>query len=197
MGGSVTATTKERLLKGARLLGEAWRAGERCSEKWRLFPVDADPAYAAGCACGEGRTRFCKAKVQWLGLAKQDSRDFVEDPYGLALAMTASEWDATGLLLKVEFPGVGVVAVGTKGAIPMTELAKVSPETLASFLAIFKAFPGSKVEEAVYVGVPVEPDDQFAPEKTEAAQPASEAQAPPPPVVEPVVEESVEEGTVQ
>lgn len=158
--------TRDRMLKGARLIGDFWRAGDRCAEGWRTFEVDADPAYAAGCACGERSTRFCKAKRQWLVLAKQGGRDLSPDPFGLALAMTASEWDATGLTMRVEFPEVGTVAVGAKGSIPMKELAKLTTETLPPILLLFKNFPGSQVSETVYAGTSAKPEEPF-PEKEE------------------------------
>jgi len=159
----MTTTAKERLLKGAKVLGDFWRAGARCTEEWSSFGASLDPSYGLGCVC-EAKSKFCKAKAQWVGLAKDDGRVSAEGPFDVALMMTAEEWDRTGLTLKVEIPDVGVVGVGgPKGVIPMKQMEKVSlaPATMASILKIFKVFPGSNVEESSFSGAPVKSEEQF------------------------------------
>jgi hypothetical protein len=160
----MTTTAKERLLKGAKVLGDFWQAGERCTEEWSSFGASLDPSYGLGCVC-EAKSKFCKAKAQWVSMAKDDGRGAAEGPFDVALMMTAEEWDRTGLTLKVEIPDVGVVGVGgPKGVIPMKQMKIVSlaPATMASILKIFKVFPGSNVEESSFAGVPVKTEEQFA-----------------------------------
>jgi hypothetical protein len=132
-----------RLLKGCRVLGEFWRSKERCAEGWK----------AVECSC-ETKTKFCKAKAQWVDLALKDGRMVEEGEFGLAVMMKASEWDATGLVMTVEIDGVGPIKIGAKGNINMTELGKVTPETLPSILKIFKFFPDSQITESLVAAAP-------------------------------------------
>jgi len=130
---------QQRLANGARVLGKMWLDGERCPKGWKSTECECTP-----------KSRFCKAKAQWIDLALQDGRMIEEGDYGLPLMMTASEWDNSGLTLKIEIPEVGVVGVGPKGSISMMELEKITPETMPSILKIFKFFPGAKVTDEVF-----------------------------------------------
>lgn len=132
-----------RLLKGCRVLGEFWRSGERCPEGWK----------AVECSC-ENKTKFCKAKAQWVDLALKDGRMVEEGDYGLVMMMKASEWDSTGLVMTVDISDVGPIKIGHKGNISMTELGKVTPETLPSILKIFKFFPDSQITESLVAAAP-------------------------------------------
>lgn len=132
-----------RLLKGCRVLGEFWRSGERCPEGWK----------AVECSC-EKKSKFCKAKAQWIDLALKDGRMIEEGEYGLIMMMKASEWDATGLVMTVDISDVGPIKIGAKGNISMTELGKVTPETLPSILKIFKFFPDSQITESLVAAAP-------------------------------------------
>jgi hypothetical protein len=130
-------TLEERLMKGARIIGELWRLKERCPKGFA--PEE--------CAC-EKKTRFCKAKAQWLGLAFADARESVEGEYDLALMMKGLEWDATGLTLKWDLEGVGLIHVGSKGNLKMADLLALmeNPESARSVLGLMKSFPGSQVQ---------------------------------------------------
>jgi hypothetical protein len=138
----------DRLINGARILGTAWRSGDRCEKGWSLESADADGEEWI-CACPK-RTRFCKAKVQWLTLAIRDGR--IPEPGSMALAvlMNAAEWDVTGVAMTMDLGAAGSVKVGTgpKAAISRTRLERLSkeaPETLAAVLKVTKIFPGTTV----------------------------------------------------
>jgi hypothetical protein len=139
----VNSEIPARLLLGAEKLGEFWRAGDRCPLGWQAVECECKP-----------ETRFCRAKKLWISLALQIGRMIEEGDYGLVLMMRASEWDKTGLVLKMEIPDVGVIGVGKKGAIAMSELGKITPETLPSILKVFKFFPGAQVAGEVFVSPP-------------------------------------------
>lgn len=129
----------ERLKNGAKIMGGLWKdPAQRCPAGWSLEI----------CAC-EPRTKFCQARLHWLTKAVEAGRDLEEGPYGVALAMTASEWDATGLTMKVEHPGIGMLLVGSSQAsvTGMVDMGRMmdAPEVLASTLRVLKAFPKSKV----------------------------------------------------
>jgi hypothetical protein len=132
-----TKTVEERLMKGARIIGELWRLKERCPKGFA----------AEECVC-EKKTRFCKAKSQWLDLALIDAREPIEGEYDLALMMKGLEWDATGLTLKWDLEGVGLINVGTKGNLKMADLIALmeNPESARSVLGLMKSFPGSQVQ---------------------------------------------------
>lgn len=169
--------SKARLLKGSRVLGQFWLAGDRCQEGWSVHgikpPEGVEVPKAPECVC-EKKSRFCKAKVQWINLAIEEGRGLLDDPYGIPLMMMASDWDATGLTLKIDLPEIGMVGIGPNGITSMTELAKISqaPESLHSMMNIWKMFPGSRVEEAVFVGAP-EPEDTFEKKEEPKEDPSS------------------------
>jgi hypothetical protein len=130
----------ERLKKGAAFLGQLWKdPTQRCIAGWTLD----------SCTC-EFPTKFCKARMQWISLAIEQGRDLEEDPHGLALAMTATEWDATGLTMKVQHPQIGEFKLGSSldsvtGMVPVAQMMHDS-EVLASTLRVMRAFPKSKYE---------------------------------------------------
>jgi len=145
---------EERLRKGASILGDCWRAGDRCAFGWsiRMTPMldDEDSEKAVerwACQC-ETKTKFCKTKAFWLKLALQELRLPDEGPYGVALAMTAAEWDLTGLMMRVEIPEVGPVTIGPKGMTTMAGLLDVSrhPGLLKTMYPFWKTIPGAKFE---------------------------------------------------
>lgn len=129
--------SRERLLKGAGVLGGWWRAeAERCSDGWSV-------------ACSDAREKkFCIAKRQWILLAIEEGREIYDEEYGLALSMTASEWDGTGLTMKFEADGI-VHRVGKAGTASMENLLglmKIS-EVVPSMLKVMANFPGSRIEK--------------------------------------------------
>jgi hypothetical protein len=133
----------ERVLNGAKLLGQLWRAGERCASGWSL-------GKEAGCSCGEAGTKFCKARELWVSLAVIDGRDPLEGEFALALMMKASEWDATGLVMTAEPSQIGLVTIGPKPAseVTMLELASLarSPDSAGGILKLMRKFPGSVMD---------------------------------------------------
>lgn len=132
-----------RLKRGAQVLGALWRSKQRCLTGWG---VHGDEAKLIVCEC-EKPGRFCVGKKQWVELALFD-RDLVFGEYGLALMMTASEWDETGCVMKLDVEGAGEVKVGKSGQMKMADLAAISsdPESGKKVLGLLRAFPGSKVQ---------------------------------------------------
>jgi hypothetical protein len=131
-----------RLKHGAQVLGALWRSKQRCVSGWGIHG-DADALVLCGC---EKPSRFCVGKKQWIMLALCD-RDLVFGDYGLALSMTASEWDKTGCVMKVDVEGE-VLRVGESGQMKMADLAAIAsdPESGGMVLGLLKAFPGSKIQ---------------------------------------------------
>jgi hypothetical protein len=145
-----TTPVADRLKRGAAMLGELWRKGIRCSEEWSVLCPDADPTLIAECFC-ETKTTFCHAKIQWLKLAMDSGREIVDGEFGLILAMNGSEWDASGLTVKFDIPGVGIHGIGPAGVMGRQDILKLceAPDTLGSILNMMKSFPGMKVEEII------------------------------------------------
>lgn len=144
---------EQRMRKGAAMLGELWRAGDRCARGWDLqvaaIPEEANAEEAVAswaCQCPV-RNRFCKAKIHWLKLALTELREPIDGAYGLSSMMNAAEWDLTGLTRKMEFPGVGVITIGSNGVMSAADLDKLreAPETLDSVVKLLKAFPKAKI----------------------------------------------------
>lgn len=129
------------------MLGKLWRErGEKgaCAQAWDI---------GASCACpkGEKPSPFCRARTRWIELAVEAGREIVEGEWGLVYSMTASEWDATGLTLKVDIPEAGgLVSVGSKESISMADLAYLAmsgkKEGLRDVLAIQRVFPDARIE---------------------------------------------------
>src|ERR1043166_5982001 len=151
------AAIEERLRKGAAILGECWRAGDRCALGWgiKMGPIaedeDSDKAVERwACQC-ETKTKVCKMKGHWIKLALHDLRLPDEGPFGIPLAMTAAEWDLTGLTMKVEIPDVGPLTIGPKAMTTMTGLLDVSrnPAILKTMYPFWKTMPGAKFEGVI------------------------------------------------
>lgn len=128
----------QRLLNGARVLGKLWKAGERCANDWAGLCTDA----------ADSRKRFCRAKLQWLTLAVGDpERDLsgVEEEYGLILVMKASEFDATGLTMKLD----SGILIGPTGGLSAADAGKLGedPSSLQSILKILQTFPKARVTQ--------------------------------------------------
>lgn len=141
----------ERLLAGAKMLGNLWRRGKRCARAWAIGDADilatVTPLVFAGCAC-EPRTDFCKARWLWITLAVQAEQELADGDHGLALSMSSSQWDATGLTITLPVEGGANVAVGPKGSMSMKhfrELAK-DPKAAQSIFSLLKVFPKARVE---------------------------------------------------
>jgi hypothetical protein len=137
----------ERLKNGAKILGQLWKdLDQRCPMAWSLD----------NCTC-QPLKKFCQGRLKWLTLAVEAGRELQEDQYGIVLTMTASEWDATGLTLKLDHPGVGMILVGSgsDSVTGMVDMAKMmdAPEVLESTLRVMKAFPRSKVDSIEDVSV--------------------------------------------
>lgn len=129
---------KERLMKGAEILGYYWRKPEeRCVVGWSLE-----------CAC-EPRKKFCQAKMQWLTLAIEAGQELVEEPDGLVQSMKAEQWDATKLPYKFSNDTHGEFLIGTtpECVMSMTDLHKLraAPEVLDSIIKVMRIFPKSLV----------------------------------------------------
>lgn len=140
-------TTSERLKNGAALLGRLWRLPEqRCTAGWSLD----------NCTC-QPKKKFCEARELWieLALSEPEGHDFEEGLFGLGIAMRASEWDLTGLQMKIQHsdPAIGLMVIGSSPECVsgMSYIAMVmdAPEGLASTLRVLKTFPRSKVHGIV------------------------------------------------
>jgi hypothetical protein len=156
----------ERLKKGAIFLSQLWKVPEqRCTAGWSLDVCTCVPL-----------KKFCNARLLWITLAVEECRDLEEGPFGLAAAMTAREWDATGLTMKIEHSEVGVISIGASQdcVTGMVDMGKMmdAPMVLASTLRVLRAFPKSRVEGlegevaapvVIDVVIPVEanPDEAF------------------------------------
>lgn len=157
----------ERLRRGAALLGKLWKIPEqRCAAGWSLDD----------CTCVPTK-KFCQARNLWIELAlmEPEGHDFEEAPCGLGIAMRASEWDSTGLTMKINHSEVGVISIGSpqECVTGMVDMGKMmdAPMVLASTLRVLRAFPKSKVEGLsdalaslpLAIALPVEanPDEAF------------------------------------
>lgn len=156
----------ERLKKGAAMLGQLWKTAEhRCPSGWSLIECECVPL-----------RKFCVARNLWTILGIETARDLEDGPFGLALAMTASEWDSTGLTMKINHPEIGIISIGSAPdcVTGMTDMVKMmdAPEVLASTLRVLRAFPKSRVEglleqvvAPIAIEIPVEveanPDEAF------------------------------------
>jgi len=147
--------TSERLLEGAKAIGNYYRAGARCATMgWQIKLVEGaescevliDPEEL--CKCGNKATVFCKAKVKWLMLALIEPREIVGGEFGLALTMSGNEWDATGLILKWEAPMVGPIRIGPKTGVTMKNLKDLMGDPISgqTSLKLMVAFPGATME---------------------------------------------------
>lgn len=130
----------ERLKKGAAILGELWKVPEnRCPAGWSMEECDCQP-----------KRKFCIARIHWIVLAIEARRDLEDGPFGIYFAMTASEWDSTGLLVKIQHPTIKDLSLGsTKGAMmTMTDMSKLmeEPEALEGICLVMKTFENSKVQ---------------------------------------------------
>lgn len=127
---------KGRLLAGAKLLGELWRRGERCSLGWSMECKDPLP-----------RNRFCRAKLQWVRMAEDvDGRIFCPGEYAVIEAMKASEFDATGLVAVVQTPKGGRIKVGPGGNFDsMAKLALVAGESGGALASLMFMFPDAQL----------------------------------------------------
>lgn len=127
-----------RLVNGAKVLGQLYRAGGRCEEGW-------------ACGCSRKISKFCIAKGQWLALAIQASRPLPDQdgPFALIEMMTPAEFDASGLTLTVELPEIGTVKIGPKGQMSMADLLTLAanPESAKGTFKVLQGFPGSRVVE--------------------------------------------------
>lgn len=133
-------SSAERLKNGAVFLGKLWKTpDQRCPSGWSLNECECVPL-----------KKFCVARNLWLVLGIETCRDLEEGPFGLATAMTASEWDSTGLAMKIDHPKVGVINIGSAPSCVtgMVDMGKMmdAPEVLESTLRVLKAFPKSRVE---------------------------------------------------
>lgn len=149
--------SKERLKNGAVLLGELWRANERCASGWAITmgsitdDVNTEEAVETwACRCPE-KNKFCKAKTHWLKLAVLDLREPKGGEYGLAAMMTAQEWNLTKLTYSVDIPDLGVIGIGPKGVVDAVGFAKLheTPDCRAAILRLLKVFKGAKIEAAL------------------------------------------------
>lgn len=120
---------KDRLRKGAKMLGALWASGQKCEKGW--IPA---------CSCLEP-TQFCIVKQQWVALAKQTGRVFEPDRM-IVEAMLAGELFETGLTIELE----NGVKIGPAG-IPLAEAVKFveEPETVPAILSVLGMFPGAKM----------------------------------------------------
>lgn len=135
----------ERLRRGAEIMGELWREGQRCTAQW---------SSTGKCECKK-RSKFCAARSQWvdLMLAKDaenqdrqlDTND-ADHPFGLFDHMLASELAATGLTITLD-NGVKVGPSGNVGYRLAIEIATDEAPGAGALAMLLKSFRGSKVTQ--------------------------------------------------
>lgn len=149
-----TKTLSDRLLDGARMLGNLWRRGKRCERGWSLGAADilatVSPLVFSGCTCAKP-SEFCKARWLWIALALENRQEIFDGPAGLVDTMTASQWDATGLTATVESEKAGTLRIGSKGVISAAHLRKLAddPESAISIFSLTRTFTKARVEGVV------------------------------------------------
>lgn len=120
----------DRLKKGAEYLAKLWRENQRCPLGW-----------STSCSC-VAPTPFCKAKLKWIGLAKEDKRAVLpsNDPYGLIGMMKVCEVEATGLTITIQMPAFGKVSFGPKGEFEARTLldAYLEPDGITGLLKLIQ-----------------------------------------------------------
>lgn len=121
---------KERLLRGAQMLGALWRSRVRCADGW--LPVCACPA----------PTRFCTVKQQWAELARRCGRP-IEADTNLFEVMTVPEFEAAAITVRLD----NGVSVGPKGFIPLQAVAGLEEnrDAIPAVLKVLATFPGARV----------------------------------------------------
>jgi len=127
----------DRLLCGAGVLGRLYRDGERCAS-W---------GWGAACTC-PGKTEFCKAKVKWVGLAKQTGREIGNGQFDVVLAMTTQELEQLKVVLLVELKDGRRVRVGANEELKpvnLPDLLNVPSEAVPLIVRILDQFPGSVI----------------------------------------------------
>lgn len=154
----------ERLKKGAAILGQLWKTPEnRCPAGWSLNECDCVP-----------QKKFCVARLHWIILAIEDDRPLEEGPFGMILAMRASEWDATGLSPKIQHPELDVITVGSgPGCVTkMAEMGKMmnTPEVLENTLIVLKHFPNASIQGIVEPSIGAEGEAEAKEIVEEAAE---------------------------
>ena len=135
----ISKDTADRLLNGAKVLGDFWRRGDRCSTKWAS-------------SCGDavvGKPDFCKAKLKWVTLALScgSSIDH-ESEYAVIEAMMISEFEASGLTMLIEHPTHGRIKVGPKEALSLRDLTVLADaqDQVGGTLKVLEAFPGAMID---------------------------------------------------
>lgn len=124
--------TQDRLIAGAKMLGELWRAGVRCKDGWMV-----------SCSC-EPMTKFCRAKGLWVKIAQEAGRTFDQEP--IVGGMTAQEIKASGVTVQIHVPEHGLVKFGPDPDAIDPEVLSLPRDVLVSIVGIMKVFPKAKVE---------------------------------------------------
>jgi hypothetical protein len=159
----VELPVKERLLKGAKVLGDLWYRGVRCVDGWMILCEDMNPAKQALCNCDQ-KTKFCSARDHWVKLAHQSGRRIEQTEFGLLETMTGAEWEASGRLVTFDLGEQGIVPVGPvghpKAKINIRSMVKMDPETIGPMLTVLATFPGSEVESVQDPAVPAPLSDE-------------------------------------
>jgi hypothetical protein len=131
----------ERLKRGAQIIGRHFREKHLCSYGWS---TDGN-----WCEC-EKPSKFCFAKIQWIILAGQ-IRPIEPGPWGLFYTMSGREWDETGLTVQLELESSGMIRIGPKGSMRMSDVAAMAgdQESMKAVASIVKSFHGSRVEKVI------------------------------------------------
>ncbi len=131
-----------RLLVGAKVLGDLWRRGERCTTKWGASCSDS----------GGGKSNFCKAKLQWVTLALScGSTIDHKSEYAVIESMMASEFDASRLTMTIKHPTHGQMRVGPKAPLALGDLTVLADaqEHVRGTIKVLEAFPGATIDGTV------------------------------------------------
>lgn len=136
-------TVLERLRNGARIMGELWRAGQRCTASWSA---------SGECLC-QKKSTFCKARRQWIDLmisedgenpARAIEGDEEDHPFAMFEAMLASELDATCLTITLD-NGVKIGPAGSTAVKFAVEISSGEAHGAGALAMLLRTFRGSKI----------------------------------------------------
>ncbi len=135
----------ERLRNGARIMGELWRAGARCTAAWSA---------TGSCQCKK-RSKFCVAREQWINLmvaedlgnparAIEDGGDPKDHPFALFENMLAAELEASCFTITLD-NGVKIGPAGSVAVKFSVEISNGEAHGGGALAMLLRTFRGSKI----------------------------------------------------
>jgi len=134
--------TAERLVNGAKLIGQLYRSGQRCGAGWKFGCPDA----------AQAKTKLCRAKGQWEALAAQAGQKIPDDQappsdFEFIGELSIKQLVASGFTMTVDLGDGQPIKVGPAGVIPVADFVGMArdPQGMEGVLKVLREFPGSKV----------------------------------------------------